>query len=54
MKLLGEQAVADPSKVERMVQQQVQARRLNHEMRNQAAKLTPDERSVCVIQQYFP
>lgn len=44
MKILGEQAVADPSKVEMMVQQQVQSRRLNHEMRNQARKLTPEER----------
>jgi U4/U6 small nuclear ribonucleoprotein PRP3 len=42
--VLGEQAVADPSKVEMRVVQQMQQRVLNHEMRNQAAKLTPQER----------
>lgn len=42
--MLGEQAVADPSKVEMRVVQQMQQRVLNHEMRNQAAKLTPQER----------
>lgn len=44
MKILGDQAVADPSKVEMRVMQQMQQRVLNHEMRNQAAKLTPKER----------
>lgn len=44
MKILGDQAVADPSKVELKVLQQMQQRVLNHEMRNQAAKLTPKER----------
>jgi U4/U6 small nuclear ribonucleoprotein PRP3 len=44
MKILGDQAVADPSKVEKRVMQQMQQRQLNHEMRNQAAKLTPAER----------
>ncbi len=44
MKVLGDQAVADPSKVEMRVLQQMQQRVLNHEMRNQAAKLTPKER----------
>ncbi len=67
--MLGEQAVADPSRVEmkvcifslyfpyihfihtnihtsinKQVLQQMQQRVLNHEMRNQAAKLTPQER----------
>ena len=45
MKVLGDQAVADPSKVELRVLQQMQQRQMNHEMRNQAAKLTPEERS---------
>ena len=45
MKVLGDQAVADPSKVELRVLQQMQQRQLNHDMRNQAAKLTPAERS---------
>lgn len=44
MKVLGDQAVADPSLVEARVLQQMQKRVLNHEMRNQAAKLTPQER----------
>ena len=39
-----DQAIADPSKVEMKVVEQMQRRRLNHEMRNQAAKLTPAER----------
>jgi U4/U6 small nuclear ribonucleoprotein PRP3 len=44
MKILGDQAVADPSKVEKRVIQQMQQRRLNHEMRNLAKKLTPAEK----------
>lgn len=44
MKVLGDQAVADPSKVELKVLQQMQQRVLNHEMRNQAAKLTPKQK----------
>lgn len=36
MKLLGDQAVADPSKVEMKVIEQIQKRQLNHEMRNLA------------------
>mmetsp|Transcript_36427 Transcript_36427/g.67842 ORF Transcript_36427/g.67842 Transcript_36427/m.67842 type:complete len:278 (-) Transcript_36427:82-915(-) len=44
MKILGDQAVSDPSKVEKRVVQQMQQRILNHEMRNEARKLTPAER----------
>ena len=44
MRVLGDQAVADPSKVERKVMEQIKARLTNHEMRNAAAKLTPQER----------
>lgn len=44
MKVLGEQAVADPSAVERKVRQQIAQREKNHEMRNLARKLTPEER----------
>lgn len=44
MKVLGDQAVADPSKVEIKVLQQMQQRVLNHERRNQANKLTPQQR----------
>eukprot|EP01041_Mallomonas_annulata_P005310 gene5310-10621_t len=42
--VLGEQAVSDPSKVEQRVMRQMQQRVMNHEMRNQARKLTPAER----------
>ena len=44
MKLLGDQAIADPSKIEMKVIEQMQKRVLNHEMRNQANKLTPQQR----------
>lgn len=44
MKVLGDQAVADPSKVEMKVLQQMRQRQLSHETRNQEAKLTPKER----------
>ena len=44
MKVLGDQAVADPSKVEQRVMQQVHERQLTHEMKNLAAKLTPGEK----------
>lgn len=44
MKVIGDQAVADPSKVEQKVMQQMRQRMMNHEMRNLAAKLTPAER----------
>lgn len=44
MKVLGEQAVANPSKMERKVMEQVQQRLQHHEMRNAARKLTPQER----------
>ena len=44
MKILGDQAVADPSKVEQRVMQQIRQREITHEMRNLAAKLTPAQR----------
>jgi U4/U6 small nuclear ribonucleoprotein PRP3 len=44
MKVLVDQAVADPSKMEQRVMQQVHERQLMHEMKNLAAKLTPAER----------
>lgn len=44
MKVLGDQAVADPSKIEQKVIEQMRKREMNHEMRNQARKLTPQER----------
>ena len=44
MKVLGEQAVADPSKMERKVMEQVTSRLTKHAMRNAARKLTPQEK----------
>ena len=44
MKLLGDQAVADPSKVELRVIKEMQKRQLVHEMRNLSRTLTPTER----------
>ena len=44
MKVLGDQAVADPSKIEKKVMEMVRSRVENHEMRNLARKLTPAER----------
>ncbi|CAN0002879.1 unnamed protein product, partial [Choristocarpus tenellus] len=44
MQVLGDQAVADPSKIEALVMGQVAQRKSNHDARNLARKLTPDER----------
>ena len=44
MRVQGEQAVADPSKVEQQVREAEAKRRQAHEMRNLARKLTPEER----------
>ncbi|ETN04700.1 hypothetical protein PPTG_14507 [Phytophthora nicotianae INRA-310] len=44
MRVLSEQAVADPSAIERKVRDQIAQREKNHEMRNLARKLTPEER----------
>ncbi|OQR84733.1 U4/U6 small nuclear ribonucleoprotein Prp3 [Achlya hypogyna] len=44
MRVLQDQAVADPSAIERKVRAQVAQREQNHEMRNLARKLTPEER----------
>lgn len=45
MKILGDQAVLDPSKVELKVLEQIKQRQIAHEVRNEAAKLTPHERA---------
>jgi U4/U6 small nuclear ribonucleoprotein PRP3 len=45
MKILGDQAVVDPSKVELKVLEQIKQRQIEHEVRNEAAKLTPIERA---------
>eukprot|EP00448_Togula_jolla_P008183 CAMPEP_0170603370 /NCGR_PEP_ID=MMETSP0224-20130122/18878_1 /TAXON_ID=285029 /ORGANISM="Togula jolla, Strain CCCM 725" /LENGTH=581 /DNA_ID=CAMNT_0010928251 /DNA_START=58 /DNA_END=1799 /DNA_ORIENTATION=- len=44
MRVLGDEAIADPSQVERKVRQQVEQRRKEHEQRNEARKLPAEER----------
>ena len=44
MRVLGEQAVADPSRIEATVLAAVASRQHNHDMRNLARMLTPEER----------
>jgi U4/U6 small nuclear ribonucleoprotein PRP3 len=44
MRVLGDEAIADPSTVERKVRAQVEQRRKEHEQRNEARKLPADER----------
>ncbi|KAJ1447409.1 hypothetical protein M885DRAFT_491124 [Pelagophyceae sp. CCMP2097] len=44
MKVLAEQAVADPSRMEKKVMEQVNQRLSAHEMRNLARRLTPQEK----------
>merc|ERR1712063_120216 len=44
MRVLGDEAVADPTTVERKVRQQVEQRRKEHEQRNEARKLPVEER----------
>lgn len=45
MKVLGDQAVLDPSKIEARVMEQIQARKLKHEQMNADRKLTKEQRS---------
>jgi U4/U6 small nuclear ribonucleoprotein PRP3 len=44
MRVLGDQAIADPSAVEKKVRAQMQERSAAHEARNEANKLAPEER----------
>ncbi|CAK9045436.1 unnamed protein product [Durusdinium trenchii] len=44
MRVLGDEAIADPSTVERKVRQQVEQRRKEHEQRNEARRLPAEER----------
>merc|ERR1719356_1971284 len=44
MRVLGDEAIADPSTVERKVRQQVEQRRKEAEQRNNARRLPPEER----------
>ena len=46
MKVMGENAVLDPSTIEKKVMEQIQARKLKHEKMNEERKLTPKERSL--------
>ena len=43
MRVLGDQAVQDPSKVEAMVREQVAARKEKHDQQNEERKLTAEE-----------
>ncbi|KAL7471009.1 hypothetical protein ACHAXS_013524 [Conticribra weissflogii] len=45
MKVLGDQAVLDPSKMEARVMEQIQARKLKHEKMNEERKLTKEEKA---------
>merc|ERR1719378_1124495 len=44
MRVLGDEAIADPSAVEKRVRAQVEQRRKEHEQRNEARKLPAEER----------
>jgi U4/U6 small nuclear ribonucleoprotein PRP3 len=44
MRVLGDQAIADPSAIERKVRQEMKERSAAHEARNEANKLAPEER----------
>ena len=45
MKVMGDQAVIDPSKMESKVMEQIQARKMKHEKMNADRKLTKEEKS---------
>lgn len=45
MKVLGDQAVLDPSKMEAVVMNQIQSRKIKHEKMNAERKLTKEEKS---------
>lgn len=44
MRVLGEEAVIDPSTIERKVKEAMEERKQNHEKRNEERKLTPHQR----------
>ena len=46
MKVLGDQAVLDPSRMEAHVQEQIQARKMKHEQMNEERKLTKEEKAL--------
>ncbi|EEB06590.1 U4/U6 X U5 tri-snRNP complex subunit Prp3 [Schizosaccharomyces japonicus yFS275] len=45
MKVLGNEAIKDPTKVEAQVRRQIEERRLKHEQQNEERKLTDEERA---------
>jgi U4/U6 small nuclear ribonucleoprotein PRP3 len=45
MKVLGDQAIMDPSKMEAKVMEQIQARKMKHEKMNAERKLTKEQRA---------
>lgn len=44
MRVLGEEAIQDPTKVEARVRKEMALRQRQHEMANEQRKLTPEER----------
>ena len=53
MRVLKNEAVADPSKIEAKVREQIKKRETNHEMRNIARMLTPEERKAKNLKKYM-
>ena len=52
IRVLGDQAYVDPSQIEQKVMQQVQARQRAHMERNEANKLTKEQRSAKIARKY--
>merc|ERR1712112_358099 len=45
MRVLGDEAIADPSLVERKVKMQIEQRKMEHEARNEMRKLTETQKT---------
>ncbi len=45
MRVVGEQAVSDPTQIEKMVREQVMKRAMDHQQTNDERKLTPEQRA---------
>ena len=53
MRVLGNEAVLDPTKVEATVREQMAKRLANHEKMNAERKLTPEQRYGNIIKEMF-
>jgi U4/U6 small nuclear ribonucleoprotein PRP3 len=49
MKVLGDEAIQDPTKVEARVRKEMELRQRNHEKANEQRKLTPEERRAKIM-----